>query len=217
ITHIDPITGEITLRCLDGLVNNFNESILQAIRCNMDIKFIGSGASAKAVLFYITNYITKSQLKTHVAYAALERAVFRLGESNSDDSSLTTKAKKLLQKCAFSLISEQELSAQQVATSLLGLEDHFVSHEFRNLYWIKFEQHINRLQPSPECYSILSSHPDFSDSEPDNNTTEDDDIGTQVENEDAENDEDDDDIGLSVGTNGELQVKADQIQDYCYR
>lgn len=40
-------TGEICLRCLDGLVNNFNETILEAIRCNMDIKFIASSASMK--------------------------------------------------------------------------------------------------------------------------------------------------------------------------
>ncbi|KAJ7893562.1 hypothetical protein B0H13DRAFT_1625131 [Mycena leptocephala] len=46
----DPETGEICLRCLDGLVNNFNATIIQAIRCNMDIKFIGSGASAKGIL-----------------------------------------------------------------------------------------------------------------------------------------------------------------------
>ena len=46
----------------------------------MGIKFIGSGASAKAILYYITDYITKSQLGAHVAYAALEPAVGKLGE-----------------------------------------------------------------------------------------------------------------------------------------
>ncbi|KAJ3722189.1 hypothetical protein C8R42DRAFT_537100, partial [Lentinula raphanica] len=60
-------TGELNLRKLDGLVNDFNETILAAVRCNIDIKFIGSGASAKAVMYYITDYITKSQLKAHVA------------------------------------------------------------------------------------------------------------------------------------------------------
>ena len=80
ITCFDPVTGELTLRCLDGLVNNFNMTILECIRCNMDIKFVGSGVSAKAILYYITDYITKTQLKTYVAYAALELAVARLGE-----------------------------------------------------------------------------------------------------------------------------------------
>ncbi|KAJ7462919.1 hypothetical protein FB451DRAFT_957827, partial [Mycena latifolia] len=78
----DPETGEVCLRCLDSLVNNFNATMIEAIRCNMDIKFIGSGASAKGILYYITDYITKSQLKTHVAFAMLELAVKKLGDFN---------------------------------------------------------------------------------------------------------------------------------------
>jgi hypothetical protein len=94
---IDSETGEKTLRCLDGLVNNFNETMIEAIRCNMDIKFIGSGPAAKAVLFYITDYITKTQLQAHVAYAALELAVDRLGEYDPDTDEHKTRAKRLLQ------------------------------------------------------------------------------------------------------------------------
>jgi hypothetical protein len=41
----------------------------------MDIKFIGSGSAAKAIMYYITNYISKPELKTNVAYAALELTV----------------------------------------------------------------------------------------------------------------------------------------------
>ncbi|KAJ3519038.1 hypothetical protein NMY22_g13383 [Coprinellus aureogranulatus] len=61
-TIFDEETGSLCLMCLDGLVNNFNETILEAMRCNLDIKFVGSGEDAKAVIYYITNYITKSQL-----------------------------------------------------------------------------------------------------------------------------------------------------------
>ena len=60
-TSFDMESGEICFRCLDGLVNNFNDTILEAIQCNMDIKFIGSGPAAKAVTFYITTLLTISQ------------------------------------------------------------------------------------------------------------------------------------------------------------
>ena len=60
-TTFDMESGEICFRCLDGLVNNFNDTILEAIQCNMDIKFIGSGPAAKAVTFYITTLLTISQ------------------------------------------------------------------------------------------------------------------------------------------------------------
>ena len=88
-TYFDSETGDIHLCCLDSLVNNFNETILRAIWCNMDIKFIGSGPSAKAVIYYITDYITKSQLKTHVAFAALELSIKKLNESNTSDNTPT--------------------------------------------------------------------------------------------------------------------------------
>lgn len=47
-------TGELRLRCLDGLVNPLNETILAALECNsMDIRYIGSGLSAKGIRYYI--------------------------------------------------------------------------------------------------------------------------------------------------------------------
>ncbi|KAJ7817259.1 hypothetical protein B0H14DRAFT_2289241, partial [Mycena olivaceomarginata] len=146
-SSFDPETGEIHLRCLDGLVNNFHASIIEAVRNNMDIKFIGSGASAKGILYYITDYITKSQLKTHVAFAMLELAVKKLGEYNPVEDDVTTRAKKLLQKCAYAMISQQELSAQQVSSYLLDFEDHFTSHSYRNFYWTLFEGFINAEDP----------------------------------------------------------------------
>ncbi|KAJ7868385.1 hypothetical protein B0H14DRAFT_2252807, partial [Mycena olivaceomarginata] len=109
-SSFDPGSGEISLRCLDGLVNNFNATMSEAIRCNMDVKFIGSGASAKGILYYITDYITKSQLKTHVAFAMLEPAVKKLGNTDPFGTDLTVRAKKMLQKCAYAMISQQELS-----------------------------------------------------------------------------------------------------------
>ena len=151
-SSVDDITGELCLRCLDGLVNNFNHTILEAVRCNMDINFIGSGASAKAILYYITDYITKSQLKTHVAFAALELAVSKLGEYDPLSDDVTIRSKRLLQKCAHAMISHQELSAPQVVSYLMDFEDHFTSHTFKNLFWTGFEKIIDEQDPSPLCY-----------------------------------------------------------------
>lgn len=74
-----------------------NLTILTAMRYNMDIKFIGSGQFAKAILYYITDYITKTQLKVHVAYAALEAAVNKVEEYNPNVDDLTLQVKCLLQ------------------------------------------------------------------------------------------------------------------------
>src|ERR1700722_8524980 len=221
---VNPETGEICRRCLDGLVNNFNATILEAIRCNMDIKFIGSGASAKAILYYITDYITKSQLKTHVAYAALELAIKKLEQYHPNESDQSLRAKQMLQKCAYALVSHQELSAQQVASYLMDFEDHFTSHTFRPLYWTSFERRIEVEQPSPECYQkkyITSNNP---------NTIEDN-IHTHIESQLEENVNDHDEtmtsfqqdtldhseIAICIDEKGKLHGSVDPVTDYRLR
>ncbi|KAJ7777686.1 hypothetical protein DFH07DRAFT_717017, partial [Mycena maculata] len=221
-SYIDPETGEIHLRCLDGLVNNFNATMLEAIRNNMDIKFIGSGASAKGILYYITDYITKSQLKTHVAFAMLELAVKKLGEYNPLEDDITIRAKKMLQTCAYAMISQQELSAQQVASYLLDFEDHFTSHSYRNFYWTSFESFINREDPSPECYPSKNSV-NQSDSEDDSDSAEEpdplflDDLLDADTGETAHTGDDDDEIHVSFDGDGKLVPMGNQLADYQMR
>ncbi|KAJ7120755.1 hypothetical protein C8R43DRAFT_863814, partial [Mycena crocata] len=235
ISCFDPDTGEIRLRCLDGLINNFNTTIIEAIRCNMNIKFIGSGASAKGILYYITDYITKSQLKTHIAFAMLELAVKKLGDFNPLLDDKTTRARKMLQKCAYAMISQQELSAQQVASYLLDFEDHFTSHAYRNFYWTSFENAINREDPSPECYPAKMSTGLPENNE--NDTATDPTTGDNSENESISDDESsplffndllneqrsgpssdvgdaDEEIHVSFDGTGKLVRSGNQLADY---
>jgi hypothetical protein len=230
ISFTDPDTGEITLKCLDGLVNHFNASILEAIRCNMDIKFIGSGPAAKAILYYITDYIMKSNLKTHVTLAAMETVVHKLEVYNPNEDNCTVRAKKMLQKCAHLMISHQELSAQQVCSYLMDFEDHFTSHEYRHLYWTNFESYIEKCDPSPECSrssmaddtmtrtihdqgddmeGILDEQDEELELKPVEGTLDDD--GVYVKQ--LQNDE----IRISSDNLGNLVPKAAQLMDYLHR
>jgi len=227
-SEFDPQTAELCLRCLQGLVNNFNVTILEAIRCNMDIKFIGSGESAKAILYYITDYITKTDLKTHVAFAALELAVKKLGEFDPNADEATVRAKRMLQKCAYAMVSHQELSAQQVAAYLVGGGDHYTSHRFRNLYWTSFEADVNNERPSPECYKTRNTeesqdtelpqpqHDDRDSS--DGEEAEDGDDDTVLEESDDETDVDEgDDIHIAFSRTGDVLERSSQVTNYRFR
>ena len=240
-SYFDQVTGELCLRCLDGVVNNFNETILRAIRCNMDIKFIGSGDSAKGVLYYITDYIAKAQLKTHVAYAALELAVKKLDQMELQKDDVRMRSRRLLRKCIFSILSNQELSAQQVMSYNLELEDHFTSHTFRQLYWASAEDHLNDLMPSPECYTRppKNRHGDIDGTSDDADMTvesgddpadESDDIlrNHDRNQDDAESNSEDEDEYLGDDLPDEVTILANQgsgqavphssqLQDYIYR
>ena len=189
----------------------------------MDLKFVGSGESAKAILYYITDYISKAQLKTHVAYAALELTVQKLGEYNSNENLFTTHAKWMLQKCAHAMISHQELSAQQVASYLSDYEDHFTSHEFNWLFWTTFEAHINSKDPSPECYNKPSKDVDpeeqMSDERHDDHNSPDETVpgatSTYIdEYVEQQNAIDHDEVAISVDSNDEIIAHPLQLMDY---
>lgn len=207
-TIVDPATGELTLRKLDGMVANFNATMLKAIRCNMDIKFLGSGADAKAVIYYITDYISKSQLKTHVAYATLELAIKKLGEFDPLEDNVSISAKKLLIKCCNAMIGLQELSAPQVSSYLLGFNDHYTSHSFKQLFWKAFETHLERKSPSPECYPTSKYQPAVIPSIDDDTVVEENGVMMHMN---------EDEIRIELDKDRFLVPKGDQVADYIYR
>jgi hypothetical protein len=191
--------------------------MIELIRCNMDIQFLGSGPSTKAIIYYITDYITKAQLKTHVAYAALALAVQKLEQIDKQDDLPTITAKKLLQKCAFSMVARQELSGQQVASYLMDLEDHFSSHAFEPLYWTNFERIVNTAFPT----AIPVPDEDIDDIQ-DSTTNEANETGdneSQVfpEHDDPTIHADEDDLIVSADNNGELEIQTPYVQDYLLR
>ncbi|KAH7918452.1 hypothetical protein BV22DRAFT_1108358 [Leucogyrophana mollusca] len=75
LTEIDPESESIFLKHLHPRINNFNEVIIFLLQCNMDIKYIGSGEAAKALVYYVSEYVTKSDLQFHVGLSALEYAI----------------------------------------------------------------------------------------------------------------------------------------------
>ena len=93
-------TRELFYHITDGMTNSYMPIILWAIRCNMDVKFIGSGVSVKAILYYITNYITNTMLKAHVAYVALQATRKRIDSKPLLPSSSTQTGKSVVVKCA---------------------------------------------------------------------------------------------------------------------
>ena len=235
-THFNEETGSFMLRRLDGMVNNYCLMISEACRCNSDIKFMASGDAAKSVLFYVTDYISKMQQKSHISFAALKVALKKLGEYDPADTDPEMRGKQTLQKCVYSVISHQELSGQRVAAYLKGYGDHYSSHVYRNLYWTAFERSVNADAPSPECYEKEDSpldqigaraSPDppkdrFSLAEAASSTDQDDDsvpedVDTQTEPHDEQDDDQDEDVTITTAANGNVVQCSTQIHDYRFR
>ncbi|KIJ35320.1 hypothetical protein M422DRAFT_87868, partial [Sphaerobolus stellatus SS14] len=56
-------------------VNGYNDICVTCLRCNMNIKYVGSGTAAMAMVEYVTNYIAKMSLNSTTVFAALCAAI----------------------------------------------------------------------------------------------------------------------------------------------
>lgn len=145
VSSINIESGEIKLKRLHETINNFNEYIISACRSNMDIKYIFSGSDAKALVYYITDYVTKSSLSFHDTFSLVLKAVQSLEKHKLvTDAAINAeeKSRRLVLRCYNTLASQQELSGVQVASYLMGWPDHYTTHEFVNLFLIGIECYL---------------------------------------------------------------------------
>ncbi len=142
-TVLDPETLSIQLRRLHPRIANYNDLVMFVMQANMDIKHIGSGEGAKALIYYVTDYITKSSLPTHLGLAALMYAInsthARYGQPDGWDSAENVGALTIVVN---SMLSRQEVSHAQVMSELVGGGNHYTSHRFRLLYYRAFERAV---------------------------------------------------------------------------
>ncbi|TFK78279.1 hypothetical protein K466DRAFT_456490, partial [Polyporus arcularius HHB13444] len=140
-TELDPETLSIQLRRLHPRIANYNDLVIFLLQANMDVKHIGSGEGAKALIYYITDYITKSSLPAHLGLAALMYAIQitdakygRVPEwtSREDTGALTVLVN--------SMLARNEVSEQEIMSHIIGGGDHYTSHKFRLLYYAAFER-----------------------------------------------------------------------------
>ena len=134
-TEVDPETGALNLKKKEAWINSISPAMTYLFRCNTDVTCMWSGTALKAVIIYISDYITKTGLKTHVMFDTI-KGIF---ENHSDilNASLSTeeKARQILCKIANLLATKTELGGPMICLYLLGQPDHYSSHEFVTLNW----------------------------------------------------------------------------------
>lgn len=145
-TDLDEETSSILLRRLHPWINNYNDVVLFLLKSNMDIKFIGSGPAAKALIYYVTDYITKPSLPTHLGLSALLYAIKQnekkfQGETDANPEQVR---KSLMTKIVNAMMGRQEMSHQQVMSYLVGGGGNYASDKFQVLYWGEIHRHIAR-------------------------------------------------------------------------
>ena len=155
LSSLDPETGSILLRRLHPRIANYNDVIMFLLRANMDIKHVGSGEAAKALIYYVTDYITKSSLPAHIGLSALLHAIHRAKDKYKEKRWEKEEYAGALTIMINSILSKQEISHQQVMSYLVGGGDKYTNETYRILHFGSFERQIIRYWARHEGDDVL--------------------------------------------------------------
>ena len=204
----DPETNSIFMVVRDATVNYLNPYLLVFCRHNHDIKCILSGKAAKAAMFYITDYITKSDLKTHEMLSLLSRAVAKMGDS-IDDKNPVTRSKTLLHKCLSQFTRQQQIHAQQAARYIRGFDDSIPSHKTIPMLSALLISYIKKGMRMESSSTSSSNEPPAGEADSDDDDDIQDDEHSQNEREDVA-------LKILLNRDGTLR-ETNQVIDYLYR
>ena len=95
--------GALNIKKGESMLNNVTAEVTYLIRSNTDVTSLLSGTAIKAVVAYVSDYISKPSLKTYLIFeAVIDRNLEMLGGSLEQKE----KARKLLTQIVNNLTSK---------------------------------------------------------------------------------------------------------------
>ncbi|KAH7907984.1 hypothetical protein BJ138DRAFT_1137322 [Hygrophoropsis aurantiaca] len=83
-TSMDPSTGALLMKKGEPMMNFFTDLVTYLFRCNTDVTSLLSGTAIKAVVAYISDYISKPSLRTYIVFDAIKSVFEKNTELISD-------------------------------------------------------------------------------------------------------------------------------------
>ena len=150
-TQVDPETGALSIKKHEAWMNFVTPVLTYITGCNTDVTCMWSGTALKAVIMYVSDYITKTGLKTHTIFESIRSVFDKNNEILSSSLSEREKARKLMNKIVNALSIKTEMGAPMVCMYLLGNPDHYTNHHFVPFYWYAFVAEAQKAweQPNP--------------------------------------------------------------------
>jgi hypothetical protein len=137
-TEVDMESGALNMKKGEAMLNSVTAEVTYLTRSNTDVTSLLSGTAIKAVVAYISDYISKPSLKTYLIFEAVKSVFDRNSEMLGGTLDRKEKARRLLTQVVNSLTSKLEIGGPMAAMYLLGNPDHYTSHKFRPFYWPTF-------------------------------------------------------------------------------
>ncbi|KAJ3912479.1 hypothetical protein F5877DRAFT_84764 [Lentinula edodes] len=117
-----------------GYLNGFNPTILETQLCNNDQKLVTNSDETQDMTYYITTYLTKKRDRSTNKSAILAQRLAYHSEQERKNGDVAEASRKLVMRCATALNRNQELSALEVISYLMGWGDRYISHTFAPIY-----------------------------------------------------------------------------------
>ena len=137
-------TGAVTIKKGEAWLNTFTHLVTYLLRCNTDVTSLASGTAIKGVIMYVSDYIVKSTLKTHVIFDSIRSVFQKNGEMIGGSLPTKEKARRFMTKVANLLSAKAEMGAPMISMYLLGNPDHYTDHIFIPFYWQPYIQEAQR-------------------------------------------------------------------------
>ncbi|KAG2004987.1 ATP-dependent DNA helicase PIF1 [Coprinopsis cinerea AmutBmut pab1-1] len=153
-TEFDPETGAILVKKTHPWMTHYTGIVMFLLKCNIDVRFIGSGSGANSFMYYVTDYITKPAMTMHVGLTALSHAIRRATsriEEIQETHSLSVRDARIqatlpaMISAVNSMMGRQEISQQQIMSYLVGGGDHYTSERFASYNYGETLRFVQRL------------------------------------------------------------------------
>src|SRR6202050_1154683 len=139
-TEVDMDNGALNIKKGESMLNTAMAEVTYLIHSNTDITSLLSGTAIKAIVAYVSDYISKPALKTYLIFEAVKSVFDRNSEMLGRALDQKEKAHRLLTQIVNNLTSKMEIGGPMPSRYLLKNPDHYTSHKFQTFYWPNFVQ-----------------------------------------------------------------------------
>ena len=123
-------------------MNTITPILTYLLQSNSDMTSLLSGTAIKAIVAYVTDYITKQSLKTYSIFDVVRSVFDKNSEMIGGDAKRREKVRKIFTQIVNSLTAKLEIGGPMASLYVLGNPDHYTHHRFVPFYWRPFVKEV---------------------------------------------------------------------------
>jgi hypothetical protein len=148
-TLVEPLSGALCMKKGEAWINTFTATLTYLMRCNTDVTSLLSGTAIKAIVAYVTEYVSKPGLTTYSIFDTVRQVFCRNSELLGGNVDRKQAARSLMTKMVNALTAKIEIGSPMASLYLLGNPDHYTQHKFITFYWKNFVYEARKTGEDP--------------------------------------------------------------------